>query len=82
MASSCGTHIPEHVHKVFADSTVCGASDLEIASELLKAQVYDLAYAGYESVHIYTLNRVPLAKAAADAFLDAHEELSRQRQVA
>ena len=82
MARTCGTQIPETVYEAFANGAVCGSSDFEIASELLKSQVYDLAYAGYESVHIYTLNRVPLAKTAADAFLEAHEEFSRQRQVA
>lgn len=82
MAEACGTHIPDHVNEAFANSAICGSSDLEIASELLKAQVHDLAYAGYEAVHIYTLNKVPLAKVASEAFLEAHETISHQRRVA
>ena len=82
MAEGCGTHIPEHVYEAFANGSVCGSSDLEIAAELLKAQVHDLAYAGYEAVHIYTLNKVRLAKVASEAFFEAHEAISHQRKVA
>jgi methylenetetrahydrofolate reductase (NADPH) len=82
MAEACGTHVPEHVYEAFANGAICGSSDLEIASELLKAQVHDLAYAGYEAVHIYTLNKVPLAKVASEAFIEAHQALSHQRKVA
>lgn len=82
MAEACGTHIPEQVYEAFANGAICGSSDLEIASELLKAQVHDLAYAGYEAVHIYTLNKVPLAKVASEAFIEAHQAISHQRKVA
>lgn len=82
MAESCGTRIPETVSRAFENGKVCGSDDLEIASELLKAQVHDLACAGFESVHIYTLNRVPLAKLASETFLNAHEENKRQKKVA
>lgn len=82
MAEACGTHVPEHVYEAFANGTICGSSDLEIASELLKAQVHDLAYAGFEAVHIYTLNKVPLAKVASEAFFEAHKEILHQRRVA
>jgi len=82
MAKACGTAIPEFVFDAFANGKVCGSSDLEIASELLKSQLHDLAYAGFESVHIYTLNRAPLAQKAAGAFLDAHDQLINQRRVA
>lgn len=82
MAEACGTQIPDHVYEAFANGSICGSSDLEIASELLKSQVHDLAYSGFEAVHIYTLNRVPLAKVASEAFLEAHEEISHQRKVA
>ena len=82
MAKACGSHIPDHIYEAFANGAVCGSSDLEIASELLKAQVHDLAYAGYEAVHIYTLNKVPLAKVASEAFFEAHETISHQRKVA
>jgi len=73
MAKDCGTHIPNHVHQAFAEHVFCGSSDLEIASELLKAQVHDLACAGYEAIHIYTLNRAELAIDAASAFLAAQK---------
>ncbi len=82
MAKSCGTNVPEYIYEAYANGAVCGSTELEIASELLKSQVHDLAYAGYESVHIYTLNRVPLARVASEAFLQAHQELSHQLQVA
>ncbi len=82
MAEACGTHIPDYIYEAFSSGAVCGSTELEIASELLKSQVYDLAYAGYESVHIYTLNRVPLAKIASEAFLKAHDDLSEKRKVA
>lgn len=82
MAKACGTHVPEHIYEAFANGAICGSSELEIASELLKAQVHDLAYAGYEAVHIYTLNKVPLAKVASEAFYNAHESINAQRKVA
>lgn len=82
MAGSCGTHVPDFIYEAFANGAICGSSDLEIASELLKSQVHDLAYAGYEAVHIYTLNKVPLAKIAGEAFFEAHEAISHQRRVA
>jgi len=82
MADACGTTIPEYVFDAFASGKVCGSSELEIASELLKSQLHDLAYAGFESVHIYTLNKAPLAQKAAGAFLDAHDEIINQRRVA
>ncbi len=82
MAKDCGTDIPEYIYDAFSNGSVCGSSDLEIASEVLKAQVHDLAYAGYESVHIYTLNRVPLAQVASEAFLKAHSEIINQSKVA
>lgn len=82
MAKSCGTHIPDHIYEAFANGAVCGSTDLEIASELLKSQVHDLAYSGFEAVHIYTLNKVPLAKVASEAFLAAHHEISNQLKVA
>ena len=73
MAKDCGATLPEFVTKAFSDANVCGSSELEVSSELLKAQVHDLAVAGYEAIHIYTLNRVPLASIAAEAFLNAHK---------
>lgn len=82
MAEACGTKIPEFVYEAFANGAICGSSELEIASELLKSQVHDLAYQGYESVHIYTLNKTQLAQTAAESFLEAHETLSRQKKVA
>lgn len=82
MSKACGTDIPDYIYEAFSNGSVCGSSELEIASEILKSQVHDLAYAGYESVHIYTLNRVPLAKIASDEFLKVHQELEKQRQVA
>lgn len=68
MSAKCGIAIPQHVHDAFAKKSQLGADDEEIASELLKAQVYDLACAGQESIHIYTLNRSSLALAAAKRF--------------
>jgi len=82
MAEACGTHIPDYIYEAFANGAICGSSDLEIASELLKAQVHDLAYAGNEAVHIYTLNKVPLAKVASEAFFEAYQSISHQRKVA
>lgn len=73
MAKECGTEIPDEIYRAFKDKSVCGSSQLEIASELLKAQVHDLACAGYESIHIYTLNRAELAIDAAEAFLGAQK---------
>ena len=72
MAEQCKTHIPDHVHKAFSDETM-GSSAIEVASELLKAQVHDLACAGFEAIHIYTLNKVELAKLAAETFNSAKE---------
>jgi len=76
MASQCGAHIPDFVHDAFDSVNTCGAEDLEVASELLKAQVHDLAIAGFEQIHIYTLNRSHLAGKAAEAFLQAHLDRS------
>lgn len=82
MAQQCGTSIPDHYHRAFEDAASAGSSALEIASELLKSQVHDLAIAGFESIHIYTLNRAELASQAASAFLKAHQETSSHRKVA
>jgi len=71
MAAECGATIPEHVHNAFSEGSVLGSSEIEIASELLKSQVHDLACAGFEAVHIYTLNRAELAHDAASAFIEA-----------
>lgn len=76
MARQCGTFIPEFYHDAFSKVDTCGAADLEVASELLKAQVHDLAVAGFEQIHIYTLNRSQLAGTAAEAFLQAHLDRS------
>ncbi|MEM7068134.1 MAG: methylenetetrahydrofolate reductase [Pseudomonadota bacterium] len=73
MAKECGTSIPDHVEEAFSEARILGTNETEIAAELLKAQVHDLACAGFESIHIYTLNRAPLASIAAGAFLAAHE---------
>ncbi len=80
MAEKCGTAIPQFVQDAFEGDDTVGSDPMEIASELLKAQVYDLAYAGFETIHIYTLNRVPLADIAAKTFLQAHQ--GRERAVA
>ena len=77
MAEKCGTSIPKFVKKAFDDGGVIGSDPMEIAAELLKAQVHDLAYAGFETIHIYTLNRVPLADIAAKTFLEAHKGLEK-----
>ncbi|MEO0327490.1 MAG: methylenetetrahydrofolate reductase [Pseudomonadota bacterium] len=84
MAGKCGTAIPDYVCEAFENSNKSGASQLEVASELLKAQVHDLACAGYETIHIYTLNRAPLAKIAASTFMNAHASIDQKsnRQVA
>ncbi len=82
MAAECGTLVPEFMTKAFDDARTAGSSEEEIASELLKAQVHDLAVAGFESIHIYTLNKAALAAEAASAFLQAHDETSRKRKVA
>ena len=74
MAEKCGASIPAFVEKAFADGKSAGSTPLEISAELLKAQVHDLACAGFETIHIYTLNRVPLADIAAETFLTAHKE--------
>lgn len=72
MAAQCGAQIPDFVNEAFDKANTCGTDDLEVASELLKAQVHDLAIAGFEQIHIYTLNRSHLAGRAAEAFLQAH----------
>ena len=77
MAQKCGSSVPEFVKNAFADGHCAGSTPLEISSELLKAQVHDLACAGFETIHIYTLNRVPLADVAAETFLNAHKDLTR-----
>ncbi|MEM9279654.1 MAG: methylenetetrahydrofolate reductase [Pseudomonadota bacterium] len=84
MAAQCGAKIPDFVTEAFENGRTAGSSELEIAAELLKAQVHDLAVAGFESIHIYTLNRLPLAEAAARSFLDAHnaKEAKYEKQVA
>ena len=82
MAEACGTSIPETIRVAFLCREVCGSTEMEIAAEILKAQVSDLACAGHEAIHIYTLNRVPLAQVASETFLKTHEGLSSQRQVA
>lgn len=76
MSQQCGANIPEFVSDAFGKADTCGTGDLEVASELLKAQVHDLAIAGYEQIHIYTLNRSHLAGKAAEAFFQAHLERS------
>ena len=76
MAAQCGALVPQFVHNAFDKVNTCGADDLEVASELLKAQVHDLAVAGFEQIHIYTLNRSQLAGKAAEAFLQAHLDRS------
>ncbi len=73
MAAECGAHIPHHVIEAFDKGATAGSDPLEIAAELLKAQVHDLAVAGYEAIHIYTLNRTELAELAASTFLNAHQ---------
>ena len=82
MAAQCGTCIPDFIHEAFGDGDTCGRSQTEVASELLKAQVHDLAVAGYEFIHIYTLNRASLASVAADAFLRAHLDAHAEKKVA
>jgi len=73
MAEECGTEVPDTIYEAFAEHAFCGSNDLEVAAELLKAQVHDLACAGYESIHIYTLNRAELAIDAAEAFIEAQK---------
>lgn len=83
MAAQCGSSIPDFVTDAFDGAKRSGSSELEIASELLKAQVHDLAVAGYESIHIYTLNRATLAKVAAEAFRNASlSQLDGHKKVA
>lgn len=84
MAAECCTSIPANVEKAFGASNTSGSDAAEVACELLKAQVHDLAVAGFESIHIYTLNRSDLAGKAASTFLDAHAviENSKRRLVA
>ena len=77
MAQKCGATVPEFVTDAFADGHVAGSTPYEISAELLKAQVHDLACAGYETIHIYTLNRVPLADVAAETFINAHKDTVR-----
>ena len=77
MAEKCGASVPEFVKNAFDDGHVTGSTPYEISAELLKAQVHDLACAGFETIHIYTLNRVPLADVAAETFLNAHKEQVR-----
>ena len=81
MASKCGATIPEFVTEAFGKKGTVGSDPLEISAELLKAQVYDLACAGFETIHIYTLNRVPLADIAAGTFLEAHRKLEKARDL-
>ena len=73
MSEQCGASVPRFVHEAFEQGAELGSSAQEVASELLKAQVYDLAVAGFEEIHIYTLNRIELASLAARSFLDARE---------
>lgn len=73
MADECGAHIPDFVIDAFEKSATAGSDPLEVAAELLKAQVHDLAVAGYEAIHIYTLNRTELAGLAASTFFEAHQ---------
>ncbi len=82
MAEQCQTGVPDFVHAAFADADTSGSDALEIASELLKSQVHDLACAGFESIHIYTLNKAQLAIDAADTFLAAHAGKTNARKVA
>jgi methylenetetrahydrofolate reductase (NADPH) len=82
MAKSCGTYIPQFIHDVFSDEQTCGDNENEVATEILKAQIHDLAIAGFESVHIYTLNRASLASIAADTFFQAHKDAQEIRKVA
>ena len=80
MAEQCGSVVPDFVHEAFEGGERAGSSQQEVAAELLKAQVYDLAVAGFEEIHIYTLNKTELASVAAKSFIDAHNE--RERDVA
>jgi len=80
MAGKCKTAIPAYFHEAFAEGQTTGSSALEVAAELLKAQVHDLACAGYESIHIYTLNKIELAKIAAETFNYAKEHKSEEKR--
>ena len=83
IAGKCGAVIPSYIEDAFSDTGILNRSDqLEVAAEILKSQVHDLACAGYEAIHIYTLNRVELAKLAAETFNETHEKNRIHRKVA
>lgn len=66
-AAQCGATMPDHLANRFAELD-CGDADTvhRIAAEVAAEQVTELAAAGVEHVHLYTLNRSGLALAVCD----------------
>ncbi|MEK9649671.1 MAG: methylenetetrahydrofolate reductase [Gammaproteobacteria bacterium] len=58
MAARCGARIPETIIKKFTGTP----NDEEIAIEVISNQISKLCDMGYESFHVYTLNRSELIK--------------------
>jgi len=80
MAKQCGAAIPDEIDHTFARAREAGVDEYEVAAELLKSQVTDLAHAGYETIHIYTLNKPSLSSLAAQEFLEARLNSARNKE--
>jgi methylenetetrahydrofolate reductase (NADPH) len=65
-ARRCGASIPAHVAARFEDVDPDSARAREVAADLAAEQVVELAEAGVDHVHLYTLNRADLALAVCE----------------
>jgi methylenetetrahydrofolate reductase (NADPH) len=65
-AARCGASMPAWIGGRFAEVAGDAAATHEMAADLAAAQIADLAFAGVEHVHVYTLNRPELALAVCE----------------
>jgi methylenetetrahydrofolate reductase (NADPH) len=64
MAVRCGAKIPQEIIKKFDDKS---PDDEEMAIEIISSQIRSLRSFGYESFHVYTLNKSNLVKKIIDS---------------
>jgi methylenetetrahydrofolate reductase (NADPH) len=65
-AARCGTTIPNAIARRFAGLDDDPVATREVAADLAAEQILELAAAGVEHVHLYTLNRAELALAVCE----------------
>ena len=64
MAMRCGAKIPQEIIKKFEGKS---PDDEEMAIEIISSQIRSLRSFGYESFHVYTLNKSNLVKKIIDS---------------